>query len=38
VCAELLDISIAEYEDALYGALNQLPLLSSFQVARDAQG
>jgi len=38
VCAELLEISIAEYEDALYGALNQLPRLSSFEMARDAQG
>jgi hypothetical protein len=38
VCAELLEISIAEYEDALYGALNQLPRLSSFKMARDAQG
>jgi len=38
VCAELLDISISECEDALYRALNQLPLLSSFKVARDAQG
>jgi DNA-directed RNA polymerase specialized sigma24 family protein len=38
VCADLLDISIAEYEDALYGALNQLPLLYSFKEARDAQG
>ena len=37
VCAELLEISIAEYEDALYGALNQLPRLSSFEMARDAQ-
>ena len=32
VCAELLEISIAEYEDALYGALNQLPRLSSFEI------
>ncbi len=38
VCAELLDVSIAEYEDTLYGALNQLPLLSSLKAARDAQG
>ena len=38
VCAEFLDISIADYEDALYGALNQLPRLSSFEMARDAQG
>jgi DNA-directed RNA polymerase specialized sigma24 family protein len=29
VCAELLEISVTEYEGALYGALNQLPLLSS---------
>lgn len=38
VCADLLNISITEYEDALCGALNQLPLLSSFKAARDAQG
>ena len=38
VCAELLEISVAEYEDALYGALNQLPRLSSFEMACDAQG
>jgi hypothetical protein len=38
MCAELLKISIAEYEDTLYGALNQLPLLCSFAVALDAQG
>jgi hypothetical protein len=37
-CAELLNISVTEYEDALWGALNQLPLLSSFKAARDAQG
>ena len=37
-CAELLNISITEYEDALCGALNQLPFLSSFKAARDAQG
>jgi hypothetical protein len=36
-CAELLKISITEYKDALSGALNQLPLLSSFTAARDAQ-
>ena len=36
-CADLLNISITEYEDALCGALNQLPLLSSFKAARDAQ-
>jgi hypothetical protein len=38
VCAELLIISIPEYEDALFGALNQLPFLSSFKVSDDAQG
>jgi DNA-directed RNA polymerase specialized sigma24 family protein len=32
ICAELLDISIAEFEDAVYAALNQLPLLSSSTV------
>ena len=37
-CVELLNISVTEYEDALWGALNQLPLLSSFKAARDAQG
>jgi hypothetical protein len=37
-CADLLNISITEYEDALCGTLNQLPLLSSFMAARDAQG
>ena len=37
-CADLLNISITEYEDALCGALNQVPRLSSFEVARDAQG
>jgi hypothetical protein len=36
VCVELLAISIPEYEDALLGALNQLPLLSSFKAADDA--
>jgi hypothetical protein len=36
-CAEFLKMSITEYEDALYGALTQLPLLSSFKAARDAQ-
>ena len=36
-CADLLNISITEYEDALCGALNQLPLLSSFKATRDAQ-
>ena len=36
-CADLLKISITEYEDALCGALNQFPLLSSFKAARDAQ-
>ncbi len=29
VCAELLDISVSEFEDARYGALTQLPLLCS---------
>jgi hypothetical protein len=29
VCAELLDISVTEFEDAIYAALNQLPLLCS---------
>ena len=29
VCAELLDVSITELEDAVCAALNQLPLLSS---------
>jgi hypothetical protein len=37
-CVELLNIPVTEYEDALCGALNQLPLLSSFKAARDAQG
>ena len=37
-CADLLNISITEYEDALCGALNQFPLLSSFKAADDAQG
>jgi DNA-directed RNA polymerase specialized sigma24 family protein len=32
VCAELLDVSIAELEDAVCAALNQLPLLSSSAV------
>ncbi len=36
-CADLLNISITEYEDPLCGALNQLPRLSSFKAARDAQ-
>ena len=36
-CAELLKISITEYEDALYGALNQLPLLSAFEGPGDAE-
>jgi DNA-directed RNA polymerase specialized sigma24 family protein len=36
-CADLLNISITEYEDALCGALNPLPLLSSLKAARDAQ-
>jgi hypothetical protein len=29
VCAELLEISIIEFEDAVYEALTQLPILSS---------
>ena len=29
VCAEVLDISVTEFEDAVYGALTQLPLLCS---------
>ena len=29
VCAELLEISVTEFEDALYGALIELPLLCS---------
>ena len=29
VCAELLDISIIEFEEAVYEALTQLPILSS---------
>ena len=29
VCAELLEVSVTEFEDAVYGALTQLPLLSS---------
>jgi hypothetical protein len=37
-CAELLKISITEYEDALSAALNQLPLLSSVDADQDAQG
>ena len=37
LCAELLEISIIEYEEALCGALNRLPLLSSLKVARNAQ-
>ena len=37
VCAELLEVSITEYEHALYAALNQLPLLCPFEVARNAQ-
>jgi DNA-directed RNA polymerase specialized sigma24 family protein len=32
VCAELLDVSITELEDAVCAALNQLPLLSSLTV------
>ena len=37
VCAELLDISVTEFEEAIYAALNQLPLLFSFKPARYAQ-
>jgi hypothetical protein len=37
-CVELLKISITEYEAALSGALNQLPLLYSLNADRDAQG
>jgi DNA-directed RNA polymerase specialized sigma24 family protein len=36
-CAALLDISIAEFENALCAALNQLPLLASFKATRYAQ-
>jgi DNA-directed RNA polymerase specialized sigma24 family protein len=36
-CAGLLNISITECEDALCEALNQIPFLSSFKAARDAQ-
>jgi hypothetical protein len=36
-CAELLDISIPEFGDAVYAALNQLPLLSSCKATRYAQ-
>lgn len=32
VCAELLDVSITEFEDVVCAALNQLPLLSSSTV------
>ena len=32
LCAELLDVSITEFEDAVCAALNQLPLLSSSTV------
>jgi len=32
LCAELLDVSITELEDAVCAALNQLPLLSSSTV------
>jgi DNA-directed RNA polymerase specialized sigma24 family protein len=32
VCAELLDVSITEFEEAVCAALNQLPLLSSSTV------
>ena len=34
VCAELLDVSITEFEGAVCAALNQLPLLSSSTVSR----
>ena len=34
-CADLLNISITEFEHALCGALSQIPLLSSFKAARD---
>jgi DNA-directed RNA polymerase specialized sigma24 family protein len=37
-CAELLNISITEYDDALSAALKQLPLLSSVNADQDAQG
>lgn len=37
LCAELLEVSITEYEHALYAALNQLPLPCPFKVARNAQ-
>jgi hypothetical protein len=33
-CAELLEISISEFEDALYGALTQLPFLCSPKLNR----
>jgi len=36
-CAELLDISIPEFGEAVYVALNQLPLLSSCKATRYAQ-
>ncbi len=36
ICAELLDISIPKFEDAICAALTQLPLLLSFEV-RHAQ-
>jgi len=32
VCAGLLDISIAEFEDAVYAALSQLPVLPSSKI------
>jgi DNA-directed RNA polymerase specialized sigma24 family protein len=32
VCAEILDVSNIEFEDAVCAALNQLPLLSSSTV------
>ena len=34
VCAELLDIAITEFEDAVCAALNQLPLLLSKSIRR----
>ena len=37
VCAELLDISITEFENAIYATLSQLPLLFSLGPARYAQ-
>ena len=37
VGAELLGISITEFEEAIYAALNQLALLSSFKMAHNAE-